>query len=646
MNESNESDSRWGHQSGTPAERTARERNAILSRWPIVLAWAAAGLACGCFYAVFGTPQFRSDAIVQLEEKLSKGANEFDELTGGTAMETPADAEIEIMRSRTLLGSVVKQLSLDVEAAPRWFPVFGSALARRWKSRDLAPPVLGLSRFAWGGERISLRALTVPLQYESAELRLVAEGDGRYVLYTRDGVQLLKGQVGKRARGAGFEVSVDELYARPGTQFVVRKLAVDDAVEEIKSRLIAREKGRKTGIIRLELTGRDPVRVTKTLDALAVAYVRQNEERRSEVARRTLEFVDSQLPEIKGRLEGAEQALNKYRSRYGSVDVSLEARAAIDRAVDLEKAKTELQLHEAEVHERFTDDSPSAATVREKRRQLVGEQENIERRMKVLPDQDLHSVRLTRDVSVANELYVLLLGKAQELRISKSGAIGNVRVVDHALEPRKKYAPSTLLSALVGLIAGSALGVGVARRARPARPGERDHDAIERAVGAPVFTAIPYSEVQSVARRRQRKAKAVARPLAAIHPQDAAVEGVRSLRTGLYLGFEQQADRIISIGGPCSDVGKSFIAANLACVFADAGEKVLLIDGDLRKGTLHEHFGVEASPGLTEILQGQGELVAAVRYGAAQGVDLLPSGEPVVNSSELLMGPTFAELLA
>ncbi len=641
-----EGSGQWRASEAAGGGSSLRDRmEAVASRWYVVLGCVTLGLAAGSSYALIAEPRFRSDAVVQLEEKSSKTANALDEVTGGINIQTPADAEIEILRSRTLLVSVVEQLSLEVRAAPRHFPVIGAAFARRWRHPELAPPPMGLGRFAWGGERIALRALSVPEDYEGTELTLVAQDGGRYTLRSPDGVPLLEGQVDRPARGGGFELAVAELRARPGTEFTLRKLPIDDAVQALRSELAAREKGRKTGIVQLELTGPDPVRLTRTLDAVATAYVRRNVERRSEEARRTLDFVETQLPEIRSRLEAAEQALNVYRSRHGSFDVSLEAKAAIDRSAEIERGMAELEFQETEAHQRFTDSHPVAVVLRQKREQLVADREALNSRLKALPEKDLQSIRLTRDVTVANELYVLLLNKAQELRIAKSGTIGNVWIVDHALFPRRKYAPRGLLDVLLGTIAGAALGVGLAFRGGAKRRGEEDPEAIERAAGASVLAGIPHSDGQLDLTRRSRKAGAKARPLAALDPQDPAVESVRGIRTGLHLGFGSGAERVISIGGPSPGIGKSFVAANLACVFADASEKVLLVDGDLRNGTLHEHFGLDRKPGLSQVLAARANLSASIRREVVRNLDLLPCGEFVVNSSELLMSSRFSELM-
>ena len=292
-----------------------------VSRW-LILYFAGAALIAGVLYVKLATPIYRSTALIQVEEK-KKGIAGLDALSALLPPESATDSEIEILRSRSLSADVVQKLSLDVVAVPRHFPLIGAAIARSHGDRDLARPPRLLSRFAWGGERINVDRLAVPPALENETLVLSASGDGRYQLFGPDGSLLLDGEAGKAAESASRSVSifVSDLRANRGAQFLLRKMSVDDVIDNLQSDLLIFEKGRKTGIIRIELAGPDREQTVKTLNALAEAYLRQNVERKSEEAERTLEFVSSQLPDIKSRLEKAEQALNEYRSTNRTVDV-------------------------------------------------------------------------------------------------------------------------------------------------------------------------------------------------------------------------------------------------------------------------------------------------------------------------------------
>jgi tyrosine-protein kinase Etk/Wzc len=133
--------------------------------------------------------------------------------------------------------------------------------------------------------------------------------------------------------------------------------------------------------------------------------------------------------------------------------------------------------------------------------------------------------------------------------------------------------------------------------------------------------------------------------IAVYEPADPVVEAIRGLRTALHFGLLDSPSNRILVTGPSPGVGKSFVAANLAVTIAQGGQRVLLIDTDLRKGRLHKIFGLDKS-GLTEIL-GQkippAEAVQLVRE--VEGLSVITRGDTPPNPSELLMTPSLNELL-
>jgi tyrosine-protein kinase Etk/Wzc len=638
-----------------PAEGAPREEStlgeglAVLAegRWLIAGA-AAVTLALGLLYGLLATPTYGTDVLVQVEEKKSDmGA--LDDLSALFSGSSPTEAEIEILRSRALVGSVVDELKLDVVAGPRYFPVVGRAAARGHDEEAPATAWLGLSRFAWGGERIAIQRLEVPHHLEGERLTLVAGGDGSFTLLGPEREHLLAGRVGQSAAaGERGRVSafVTDLVARPGTEFQVVKLARDEAIERLQRELVIGEVGKKTGIIRLSLEGFDRKLIAGTLDALARAYLRQNVERRSAEAEKTLEFLEKQLPVLKANLDAAESAMNAHRSRNGTVDITLETEGKLARAVEVEKLLSELEVERADLRQRFTDSHPILIAVKQKIAQLQGDRAAVEAKIKQLPKEELESARLMRDVKVANELYVLLLNRAQELRVVKSGTIGNVRIVDVALVPRRPVSPKKALTAVMALFLGVGLGVALALTRKALDHGVEDPDVIEHRFGVSVYAAVPHSPKVAEIEREHRRNKTGAVPLLAVaDPSDVAIESLRSLRTSLEFALVEAGGNVIAIGGPSPGVGKSFLSLNLASVLASMGKRVLLVDGDMRKGRLHRQFGVDRAPGLSELITGTAAVEDAVRTTVAKEVWLLPTGRIPSNPSELLASDRFRRVL-
>jgi len=633
-------------QTDDPDDSALREWAALVStsRW-LVAGTVAACVAAAGAYVLVATPVFRSDAVVQVEER-SRGIAGLEELTAAFSSTTPAETEIEVIRSRALLGGVVGRLGLDVLASPRHFPVVGAALARR---RDAAGPVAAppmLQGFAWGGERIAVGRLDVPERLLGRTLSLTAREGGRFLLADPEGNPLLEGKVGEPATAGGVGIFVERLEARDGTRFRVARLPMEEAVERLQDRLAVSERGRKTGILQIALEGADRDLVAHTVDAVAVDYQRQNVDRRSAEAEKTLAFLSGQLPTLRRNLDDAEAALEKYRRTNGRVDVGLETKGVLERSADAERRLSELLLQRAELRQRFTESHPAALTLEDKIGKLRAERDSAGARLRDLPEAEMRSASLLRDVKVANELYLLVVNKVQELKVVKSGTVGNVRVLDTAVRARRPVRPDPIPALAAALVVGLALGIGLAFLRRALARGLEDPEAVERVTGLSVYASIPHSDAQTALARSQRGGVAGENPLLARHdPSDLAVEAVRSLRTSVAFALAEADNNVVALGGPSPGVGKSFVAANLAQVLAESGSRVLLVDADLRKGRLHELLGGSGAPGLSDAIAAGEELPGAVRATAQPGLDFLPRGRTAPNPSELLGSDRFRKVM-
>src|SRR5690242_2448818 len=274
--------------------------NLVESRM-LIAAVTACALVLAGVYLFIAPPTYRSDALLQVEDK-TKGIAGLDDLSNVFSEKSPADTEIEILRSRSLLGSVTDELNLTIEARPRTFPIFGGAFYRRYGDDGIAKPLFGMNGFAWGGERIQVSRLEVPDELLDKPMLLVAGGN-QFTLRGPKGQVLVTGEVGKPASaGQGddrVEIFVSELQARPGTQFKVVKRRRAGVIDDLQTDLRISEKGKKTGILTVALDGKQPNQISAILDAVAQTYVRQNVERKSAEAAKTLEFLQDQLPVVK-----------------------------------------------------------------------------------------------------------------------------------------------------------------------------------------------------------------------------------------------------------------------------------------------------------------------------------------------------------
>jgi tyrosine-protein kinase Etk/Wzc len=620
-------------------EPSLREYVAVIaSERRLVLAIAAAVLAAGTAYAWLAKPVYRADMLVQVEDKKKGGA--LGELSNLFLETSPAETEVEILRSRSIVGEVVDQLKLELYAAPRRFPVIGSALARAHSGKEPAGALPGFGRFGWGGERISVSRLELGPEFEKAPPVLVAGGNGGFELRSRGGDAIASGSVGQVVRGEGLEIFVAELVARPGTWFNLGRTTREDAVASLQTDIRITERGKKTGILQLALDGEDPADITAILDALAQAYVRQNVDRRSEEAEQTLAFLETQLPALRAELEAAEARLEAHRTKAGGIDVTMETQAAVVRSADVEKAIAELTVEIGALKQRFTEAHPILAASRARLARLASDRDGVEARMRRLPEAELASARLLRDVKVANELYLTLLNKAQELKVVRSGTIANVRVLDRAVSSSRPVSPRRLAVLALALVLGLAGGIAAAFARRALDHGVEDPEQIERITGIPVHASIPQTGRQEELEGSEQGL------LAARAPQDVAVESIRSLRTSLQFALLDAPTRVVAITGPAPGVGKSFVTCNLAHVVAEGGKRVVVVDADLRRGHLHDSLGGERANGLSEVLAGELPWQGAVRKSSSTNVDFLSTGRRPPNPSVLLEGERFGRLVA
>lgn len=607
-------------------------------RWWIAAVTSVALLA-GAFVALDQTPIYRADGLLQLEERraaLALPAGMQDLLS-----EEPASVtEIEILRSRMVLGRVVDELGLDIMAAPLRLPVLGGVAQRLGIPRpDWALP----AAYAWDTEAITVPELEVPADWVGDDILLTVGEGGRFALDLPDGTRrdgTLRERLGDAA--SGLALRVDGLEGAPGRVFVLRRAPRSDAVTALRGAVAVSESTRNSALLRIEVTDPDRQRAVRILDAIARAYVEQNVARSAAEAQRSLDFIDSQLPAAQAEVAAAEAALNAYRQQAQSVDLTFETQALLERATALEEELAALALEEEALADRFTRNHPAYQALLRNRDRLQADLTGLREQAGALPETQKEIFNLTRNLEVAQQVYFQFLNRMQELQVLRASSIGSVRIIDTAQAGRLPIAPrKSRILALAGLL-GLLGGAGVVLVARAMRRGLRGGEDLERA-GLPVFATVPFTA--GAAGRRGARGAGPALALAA--PDDLAIEALRSLRTALHFGMLDSAQKVVLITSTAPEAGKSFTAANLAIVAAQAGQRVCLVDADLRRGRLRRFFGADRdAPGLADLLAGDRPLDEVLLPGPVPGLSFIPTGRYPPNPSELLMRPACGALMA
>ena len=623
----------------------------IDGKW-IIAGFTVCFAVIGVAYALLATPIYQANALIQIEEKSGNtlaGLGELSDMLGSTP---EAVTEIELLKSRAVIGQAVENLKLDIIVEPSYFPVIGRWMARRFEpetSGDVASPLLGFDSYAWGGENVDIFQLEVPNSYLSEQLELVAGENSSYTLYNDDGEALLQGEVGTQASNNGFTMQVKTLTARPNTRFAVTKQRRLNTILDYQDQLGAAERGKDSGIISLSMQHENPEYAISILDEVSRLYVRQNVERNSAEAAQSLEFLKEQLPQVRKELERYEQALNEYQTSSKSVDITIETQAILDQIVELDTLISEQNLKRAEMERRFTRQHPSYQALLDQMEQLKRQKAELTSKVESLPATQQELLRLTRDVAVTTEVYTAMLNSTQELDVLRAGTVGNVRVIDTAdVNVEEPVQPKKALIAIIATLLGGFAGVALVLLRKALNRGVEDPEVIEQ-LGLPVYATIPFSRDQEVVeggvKSRHSAAQASSSLLAVTNPADLAIEALRSLRTSLHFAKLEAKNNILMISGPSPGVGKSFVSANLGAIMAQAGQRVLLIDADMRKGYLNKLFKLSPENGLSELLATRITSNDAIYKTEVDGLHVVPRGQIPPNPSELLMHANFSSFL-
>ncbi|MEX7623923.1 tyrosine-protein kinase Wzc [Serratia marcescens] len=587
----------------------------------------------GIIYSLFTTPVYQADSLVQVEKK--PGGSLLDNLSQMIPnSQAESTTEIELIKSRMIIGKAFDDLGLDVSVERKFFPVFGKGWARLTGSKP---------------QEIEVPRLLVPEILFGEELTLTVLDDQSFSLSDDDG-EILKGKFGDLAFGQGVTVVVNNISAKAGATYYITKKTRLAAINSVLKSLVVTDRGKKTGVLELTLTGESKALVQKTLNSIDENYVLQNVARKSEEAEKSLEFLKEQLPAVRSSLDDAEDKLNSYRKKNDSVDLSLEAKSVLDSIVAVESQLNELTFKEAEISKLFTKEHPAYRALMEKRSTLEKERAKLNKRVATMPQTKQEILRLTRDVDAGKVIYMQLLNKQQELSITKASTVGNVRIVDDAVAQPRPVKPRKTLIVLIAIFLGGLLSVAFVVIKMRMHRGIESPDQLEQE-GFNVYASIPLSEWQQkkdlqIRLASRRKVNADSDSLLANgNPADLAIEAIRSLRTSLHFAMMEAKNNVLMISGASPNIGKTFVSINLAAVIAQSGQKVLVIDADMRKGYLHSLLGIDGGNGLSDVLAQQVSIENAIKKTNVEGMDIIVRGQVPPNPSELLMTRGLGELI-
>lgn len=594
-------------------------------KW-IIAAFTAAILALALTYAFLATPIYEANALIQVEQgrgRPSGAAGDLIALLAPTA--SPSQTEIAIIKSRAVLVPTIEKENLNIViGGGGWFDSLG-----------------------FDKSKVVIEELAVPDAWMDEKLRITVNGNERYTLASPSGEGILRGQVGKPAVSSdgAVKILVSRLEVPAGTEFPVVRIYNQEALDQLKENFVATEKAQDSGILSLTLQGTDPVRIKSILNTLANQYIQQNVMAMAQQARKSLAFINDQLPQIKQQLDEAQTRLTEYKTTKGVVNLDRQAQELLSALTSLGSQLTQLQLTQSAMQQRFTGSFPGLQGLRQQQQDIRQKIDSIHAQIELLPAKEQDYVDLLQKVQIYQQLYTTLLSKSQDLQIVQAGTVGSARVVDYAIKPIEPVKPKKSLLGVLGLLIGLFAGILFVFLRRALVRSVQNAAQLEEEFGIPVFAIVPHSKKQGQLAKRAKQKRKIGL-LAIEDPRDPAVEALRSFTTSINVALLESQSRIISLGGCTPDVGKSFLSVNLAHVMGMSGARVLVVDADLRRGHLEKYMATHKRPGLADLLRGEIELEKTIqRAPRHENVDFIPSGAYPTNPYDLVAGRQFAEIM-
>ncbi|WP_253281351.1 GNVR domain-containing protein, partial [Cupriavidus sp. HPC(L)] len=433
-------------------QRPAGYARALQDRAGLLVGATLAGAAVAGLAALTVPPRYEAAALIQVARP--------DVSVSGTpgAPSTPAAGfDASILKSRAVAAPVIEQLRLGITAEPVRAPLVGALAARLSEPgqvRGAWPPGMG---YAWGGERIALDTLAVPERLLNKPLTLEVLSGGAFRLGDANRT-LLEGRVGESAAVDGVEVLISRIDARPGTRFTLMRRDPVATVDAIASQLKVSEM--PGGTVRLSWQSGDRKQAADLINGIAEGYIRGQTSARRGDAAESLAFLAAELPRVQAELERAESALTRYRSRSGSIQPTQDAQSYLQGSMEYQRQIAALRLERTKLLQRFTTDANEVKTVDSQIQQLIRERRELDERMQNLSLSERESVALTRDVKVAEDMYMTLRRKIEQLSLVQADRSSAVRVVDAAAASTVPVGIGPWPAAVAGGAAALALAIG------------------------------------------------------------------------------------------------------------------------------------------------------------------------------------------
>ena len=640
---------------------------------------------------------YSASATIELMEDKKSSTNPGDFMLqafdGGGAN---VDNEIEVIKSRFLAQKAFSYLNLKT----RYFANKNYRTTELYKGSPFVVTSSFIDDLAYGKKFI-----LTPIDNETFNLTIkpisvysvkgLLKTTGVLPLSPSDKIVYDKNhKYGETINEEYFSLHIEKIHTfTNNTKYSFSFMTDMDLYKFYKNNISVSQISKKATILKLSFQDTSSLRAKEILNAVHDAYVEQEVNQKTKEANLTLTFIDRQLDSINTRLKKSETKLEDFKEKNQVVGLSEQAIQTTTQLSEyearLEEIQTELNILtnlnqyirtnqdlsgitigsvnfadpalgslvtklQEEANNRstllvdFTDLHPDVQKANQNisrlKRSIKGALSNnirqlnqrkssfksviakFHRSIASLPKQEIELSRLTRHFGIDEKIYSFLLEKKAETAILQSSTISSSRLLDEAIEISTPIKPKRSMIVLVGIILGLIVGLALAFLREFMNNTVKNSDEIEKLSSIPIYGVIPQN--------KNRKTDKIAE------------ESYRAIRTNLQFLPNHNSSQIISITSSVSGEGKTTISANLGKILGQANKKVVILDLDLRKSSLHNEFGIPNNIGASNYLTDQNTLEEVTNHIADTNVDVITTGTLPPNPSELILTDKMKDFIA
>lgn len=591
--------------------------------WLIVVIVAAA-LAVAVAATLLATPQYTATATMQVNETSQQvlDSEDADPMASGWDYDRFLQTQVDVLTSRSLAERVTNALNLAEDAA--FFEAFGVASEAIPETEEARSRLaIGLVRGHLGVD-VPRNTRIVPLRFSSGSPAMSAKIVNSYA------EQLIQSNLQRK-----FDSSA---YAR---DFVSDQLsAAKERLEESERAL--NDYSRTTGLIRVPTGSSDETNAGQGTSITTASLVQLNQSaNQAKAARIAAEArwnAVSRADLFSSQPVLDDETVSALMARKGQVEAMLaEERAtrledhpAVEaREAELAKIQAELRRVANNVRQSVRADYDAA---RAAEAQLMNQVNALKSDTLSEQDTSVQFALLAREADTNRQLYEELLQRFKELNAAAGISASNISIIDRATVPSVPSSPSLFVNLAIGLVLGLFAAAGIVFLRTELDDSIRVPEDVEQKLDLNLLGVVPVQDGSTIDEALE-------------DPKTAISEAYSSLRGNLMYATASGLPRTMLITSSQPSEGKSTTSRALAGSFARIGRKVVLVDADIRRPTLHRVAGISNDIGLTTLLTGQADISQAITMNEAYGYAQLPAGPIPPAPSELLASGRMQEVI-